>query len=239
MPTQKAFKQRVRARMAKTGEAYTSARAQLLRKAEPPAPAAASDATTMMPAAIDAPAHLDPALLPTSDDALVRATGRGYRDWFAELDAWGATAQSHTRIAAWLAGDRGVDGWWAQTITVGYERARGMRAPYQAGGSYQVGVTRTIRAGAEAVLAAFTDPAERERWLPGAVLARRPSRAAGVARFDWADPASRLVVFVEPKGASKATVSLAHERLPDPEAVTTLRRYWQDRLDTLQAQLER
>lgn len=36
MPTQKIFKQRVRARMAKTGEAYTTARAQLLRKAAEP-----------------------------------------------------------------------------------------------------------------------------------------------------------------------------------------------------------
>jgi hypothetical protein len=32
MPTQKDFKRLVRARMAKTGEAYTAARAQLLRK---------------------------------------------------------------------------------------------------------------------------------------------------------------------------------------------------------------
>ena len=35
MPTQKTFKTRVRTRMSKTGESYTTARQQLLRKADP------------------------------------------------------------------------------------------------------------------------------------------------------------------------------------------------------------
>ena len=36
MPTQKLFKRRVRARMTKTGESYTAARRQLLRKVPEP-----------------------------------------------------------------------------------------------------------------------------------------------------------------------------------------------------------
>ncbi|MBA3587552.1 MAG: hypothetical protein H0W41_07935 [Chloroflexi bacterium] len=47
MTTQKTLKRRVRARAAKTGESYTAARAQLLRKADPPAPAPEPPPDTM------------------------------------------------------------------------------------------------------------------------------------------------------------------------------------------------
>ena len=47
------------------------------------------------------------------------------------LDERGTEGFSHRDTAAWLASSRGVPGWWAQTITVGYERARGLRRPHQ------------------------------------------------------------------------------------------------------------
>ena len=45
------------------------------------------------------------------------------------LDGWEAASRSHTEIARWLREEHGVDGWYSQSITVGYERARGLRAP--------------------------------------------------------------------------------------------------------------
>ena len=65
----------------------------------------------------------------TSDAAVRGATGHDYDAWFALLDAWGASGRTHGEIAAWLIGERGTDTWWAQTITVQYERARGLRPP--------------------------------------------------------------------------------------------------------------
>ena len=40
------------------------------------------------------------------------------QEWFALLDAWGATGHSHTEIARWLHETHGVPGWWSQNITV-------------------------------------------------------------------------------------------------------------------------
>jgi hypothetical protein len=57
------------------------------------------------------------------------APGKGWSEWFRILDAWGSTKRSHWEIARYLRSRDGVGGWWAQTVTVGYERARGMRAP--------------------------------------------------------------------------------------------------------------
>jgi hypothetical protein len=234
MPTQRTFKRRVRTRMTKTGESYTAARGQLLRKA-----------ATTDPSPTDAPATADAGTqplptdveLPSSDSATLTATGRPYAEWFAMLDAWGAMARTHTEIARWLREDQGVDGWWAQNVTVGYERARGRRAVGQMAKGYAVGVSRTIRVEAVMALAAFTDVTIRERWLPGAPMTQRRTTAANGARFDWADPPSRIVVSVDPKG-DRTTVWVSHEQLPDGATADVQKAAWRTRLAALKATLE-
>jgi uncharacterized protein YndB with AHSA1/START domain len=227
MPTQKVFKQRVRARMTKTGESYTAARRQLLDKTGDPAAAGVDESTVAAPELL------------TSDDAMRRGTGRGHEEWFALLDAWGATDRKHPEIARWLRETHDVSGWWAQGITVDYERARGLRAPHQTGAGFSISVTRTIAASPEQALAAFTSAAIRRRWLPDAPMRQRPTRAALSARFDWSEPASRVVVNVVPKGADKTVVAVAHEQLPDAEAADRLKVAWRQSLGELKAVLQR
>ena len=94
---------------------------------------------------------------------------------------------------------------------------------------FSISVTRTVAADAERSLAAFTDAAIRRRWLP-----ERPDAPAAdsgrscTARFDWSDPPSRLVVNVAPKGAGKALVAVAHEKLPDAEAAERFKARWRE-----------
>ena len=238
MTTHKAFKQRVRARMAKTGESYTAARLQVLRKSDAAATPAPPEQPEVAAARAETPAASDRPVLPTSDEAMRRASGRGYEDWFALLDAWGAAERSHTQIAAWLVSEHRVDGWWAQSITVGWERARGRRALHEMAGGFSVGATRTVSVDAERLLEAFTSLPVRERWLPGAPMRPRATPAAGTARFDWDDPPSRLIVSVVPKGPGKATVAVQHERLPEAAAGERLKAHWRERLAALKALLE-
>lgn len=234
MPTQKTFKRRVRARMTKTGESYTSARQQLIRRADLPAGSDPFGA-----AAAHRAADPEPAVeFPTSEEAVLGATGRTYPAWFAILDAWGATARRHSEIAAWLADEHGVAPWWRQSVTVAYERARGMRAIHQMTDGFSVAVTRTVAAEADAALAAFTDPAIRSSWLGDANVTQRRTTAAGSARFDWADPPSRLVVVVGSKGPDRSTVSVSHERLPDADTAAREKAAWKARLEALKAVLE-
>jgi uncharacterized protein YndB with AHSA1/START domain len=233
MPTQKVFKQRIRTRMTKTGESYTAARRQLLNKSGEvarEAPAA--------PAAPESPAIPSDAQL-VAAEAMIRATGKGHAEWFALLDAWGATDHNHTDIARWLREAHGVPGWWAQNITVAYERARGRRRPGQMADGFSVSVTRTIAVDPDRALEAFTNVELRARWLPDAPLTPRPTRAALTARFDWAEPASRVVVAIVPKDPGKATVAVAHERLADAATADQLKRAWREWLGELKAFLER
>ena len=230
MPTQKIFKQRVRARMTKTGESYTAARRQLLRKAGEPEPPE--------PRQPEAPAIASDALL-VADESMIRATGRGHAEWFGILDAWGATAHNHTEIARWLSENHGTPGWWTQNITVSYERARGMRKPGQMADGFTVSVTRTVAVDAAAALEAFTSATVRGSWLPDAPMRQRPTRAAHTARFDWADPPSRVVVALVPKDGSRSTVAVAHEQLPDAATAERFKASWRGWLGTLKTVLER
>jgi hypothetical protein len=223
MTRQKSFKQDVRARMEKTGESYSGARRQLLAKAERKAEAASvEDYEALM-----------------SDEAIQRRTGKRWGEWFAILDAWGGTEHTHKEIAAWLSEKHDIDGWSAQSVTVGYERARGMRAPGQRpGGGFSVTASRTIAAPVERLFEAFTDESVREGWLPGAELRERTSTPSKSARFDWEDGSTRVVVGFYTKGDAKSQVALEHERLPDADSAEQMKAFWREGLAKLKEQLE-
>jgi uncharacterized protein YndB with AHSA1/START domain len=229
---QKSLKRRVRARMAKTGERYTSARRQVLAKATTDGPAAT-------PLTLATPEQVEPAPTnSTSDEAVRKATGRSHAEWFELLDAWGATAHTHTEIAEWLSSAHGAPSWWRQSITVDYERARGMRGRHQMADGFRVSVSRTVTVPPDRALAAFVDDATLRRWLPGAPMEPRPTRAKLTARFDWSDPASRVVVNIAPKGTDRSIVAVTHERIPDAAVAERLKAGWRDRLGHLKAFLE-
>jgi Domain of unknown function (DUF4287) len=240
MTKQKSFKGRVRARMGKTSESYTTARRQLLAKARAEATAEAP-ATPPQPAADPAtpPEETPGAKRPYSDQAIRANTGRGWDEWFALLDAWGGAERPHPEIARWLVEEHGVPGWWAQGVTVGYERARGLRAPGQRrGGLFEVSASKTVAVPVDRLYQAFADPAVRERWLPGAPVEVRGVQPAKSFRANWDDGPTRLVVWFTARGDAKSQVALVHERLPDAATADKLKPFWRERMTALKQLLE-
>jgi hypothetical protein len=220
MTTQKAFKRRVRARMAKTGESYTAARRILIAAGDRP--------ETVIPTFVP----------PVSEEALTKATGHGWDHWFSLLDAWGATDRTHTDIARWLSTEQGVPNWWTQSITVGYEQARGLRAPGQHPDGWSVSATKTIAVPVERLFEAFEDDALRERWLPGADMRLRTATAPRSARYDWEDGTTRINVGFTSLADGRSRVALAHERLPDADSADEMKAWWRDRIAVLGVLLE-
>jgi uncharacterized protein YndB with AHSA1/START domain len=86
-----------------------------------------------------------------SAEAVTKATGKNWNQWIKLLDKGGMKDKDHTHIAEWVykhygdeAAKDGVSGWWAQSITVGYEYHHGKRKPGQTKeAGYQVGVQKT------------------------------------------------------------------------------------------------
>ena len=59
------------------------------------------------------------------DRAILEATDRHPDEWFAFLDAQGATSWSGDELAAWLTAER-IDAPWRDAIAERYRTARGM-----------------------------------------------------------------------------------------------------------------
>jgi hypothetical protein len=231
MTKQKSFKGRVRARMDKTSESYTTARRQLLAKSGTgPGPEPGPEPGSELAAEVQ---------LPFSDQAIQANTGRPWDEWFALLDAWGGAERPHPEIARWLVEEHGVPGWWAQGVTVGYERARGLRAPGQRrGGLFEATASKTVAVPVGRLYEAFTEPALRERWLPGATVEIRRAQPAKSVRAGWEDGSTRLVVWFSDRGDAKSQVALAHQLIPDAGTADKLKAFWRERLADLKQLLE-
>jgi uncharacterized protein YndB with AHSA1/START domain len=173
------------------------------------------------------------------NEALVsEVTGRESEQWFAMLDQWEATGRSHTEIARWLQDEQGIAHWWAQSITVAYERARGLRAPGQRPDGFLVTSSKTVAVPVERLFDAFADEGRRERWLPGVQLRVRTAKAPHSARYDWPDGSTRIAIGFTELGERKSRVALAHERLPDAETADAMKAWWRERMAALKRLFE-
>jgi uncharacterized protein YndB with AHSA1/START domain len=214
MTEQKKLKRRVRERMARTGERYTAARKHVVGE----------------------PFVADPGI---ADETVVKRTGKGWAEWVATLDDCGARRRSHAEIARHVHDEHGVAGWWAQAVTVGYERARGLRAPGQRrDGAFEVNASRTVAAPVERLIAAFVDAELRDRWFPEAKLRVRPTTAPLSARFDWEDGRTRVNAVFDEKGPTKSAVAVQHVRLADESEAERMRALWREKLAQLKRVLE-
>jgi hypothetical protein len=217
MTTQRSFKRLVRARMEKTGESYTAARARLL--------------------AGDEPQRIS---LATSDETIRERTGRGWEEWFDLLDDWGAADKTHREIARWLAGQQGIHplAWNAQAIAGSYERSRRGRRVGQHEDGFTVTATKTVAVPVERLYDAFVDASLRAAWLPDGELHERTATKPRSARFDWGGDGTRVHVSFAAKGEAKSTAALSHERLRDGAEAERMKAFWRERVAGLKAVLE-
>ena len=243
MTRARALKQVIRARAARTGERYTTARRHILREL---------DQRTTQPQP-DKPKGLSPqatATKPTmSDAAFVKKTGHDLAYWFAVLDRFGAVEKGHTAAVRHLYDDHNVAGWYGQSIVVSYERARGVRVANQrCDGAFEVSASKTVTATAKQLARALTDARNRERWIGDAppqlaealVKGLADKKAKGVVvrpdglvrfRYKWND--TTVQFYMSPKPGGKYIVSVQHMKLPNADAVDTYRDQWKTALTAL------
>jgi hypothetical protein len=223
MPANKDFKRLVRGRMQKTGEAYTTARAHLLRTR--------SRAPASLPTS---PTPADYARLGGKSDAILKEkTGCTWERWVKALDHAKAHTWPHPRIAKYVMEKYKIPGWWAQTVTVGYERIKGRRAIGQRmDGSFEASKSKTFPVEVGRLYRAFSHPATRSKWLGEGGLTVRGATPQKSMRIGWPDHTAVEVWFLG-KGSGKSQVALAHRKLPDRAAVDQMKQYWTRRLEVL------
>jgi hypothetical protein len=214
MTRQETFKRRIRHRMEKTGERYGAARRALIEK---------SDVRSQREWVSE------PEM---AEDTLRETTGRGWDEWCDIIDAWPGKDEGHTAIATFLRDDHGVEGWWAQTITVGYERITGLRLPYQQpDGTFSAGKSRTVRADPAMLREMLLDDGDRSDLFPGVETDLRSRPTAKTLRIGIGPGTAQ--VMIEPLDDGRAKVAIAHDKLPTPAAVEEWKAYWTDWLEAI------
>jgi hypothetical protein len=242
MTRERTLKTTIRARMARTGERYTTARRHVLSASTPPPPRPAPTA-----------AYPGPMPGPAADARLIGRTGHGFLHWFGVLDDFGGRAKGHTAAARHLHDDHGVPGWHAQEITVAWERATGQRAVNQRlNGAFEVSVSKVLPVDVPAAARALEASTARSAWIRGIepslvkalVGGLRGKDATGVTdganglkrcRFAW--DGSRVELQLIPRADGRATAIAVVTKLPDAAAVEARRTQWRAALTALATHL--
>ncbi len=214
MPKQKDLKRLIRTRMQKTGESYTIARSQILGKSSP-RPAEYATIAGM------------------SDEAVRSKTGRTWQQWVRQLDAIGAARMPHREIAKRLHDSSEISGWWAQMVTVGYERIRGLREIGQrCDGQFQASKSKTFAVPISRLYRSFSVKRTRGRWLGDVDLTIRTSTVDKSMRMTWPDGTSVHAYFSD-KGPQKSQLAIQHTGLARKQDVASRKEFWTERFAAL------
>ena len=245
MTRARALKQVIRARAAKTGERYTTARRHVLQELNQPAPKPPTSAkATVGKQAVSTKGGM-------SDATSLKKTGHDLAHWFAVLDKFDAIKKGHTKAADHLHSEHGVPGWYCQGITVAYERDRGVRVMNQkCDGKFEVNVSKVMAATPAQLIKAikkadgWTDGVDRDllKTLASALKDKKSkgfiTRPDGQARFryKWNDTTVQFNMY--PKGAAKTSFVVGHLDLTSSDAVETNRAKWKAALGALAGSLD-
>ena len=230
MPKQKDLKRLVRARMQKTGESYTTARLYLVKNVE--------GTPTPSTGRMEEPVPSDYAKLAgMSDEKIKAATGCTWQRWVHALDYAHGTEMSHRELAQYIHDKFKTPDWWTQTVAVGYERIRGLRARGQRrGGDWEVTKSKTFAVPMKKLFDAFHSARTRAKWLGDAKVTVRTATPGKSMRMRWEDGTPVDIAFY-PRG-EKSQVAIQHRKLPTKADADRMRAFWTERLEALVATLK-
>lgn len=215
MTKNESFKRRIRARMATTGERYVEARRVLIEQSE----SVSSTRTWVAPPEM-------------SDPAIQSGTGRGWDEWCDLIDRFPGHSDGHTAIARYVREDLGVDAWWAQGVTVGYERITGLRLPHQmADGTFTANKSKTVTVDVDELRRLLLDDDGRAHLFPSVPTELRSRPTAKALRMA-VGPGS-ATVSIDDRGHGRAKITIQHERLPTFDDVEEWKFYWGEWLDAI------
>lgn len=220
MTKQASFKKIVRQRMLKTGERYSAARKQLLAKANQATP---KHSRTWLS---------EPEL---SEDSVLKKTGKNYDHWCDLIEDWlklQTAEKKHKDIAAFLQKEHNVDAWWAQGITVGFERITGRRLPYQRqDGSFTASKSKVLPVIAEQLRELLINDEDREDLFPNknTKLLSKPNVKA--LRIEM--PTGIATIRIDQQKDESSKVAIEHNKLETYDSVKEWKFYWDEWFDAI------
>ena len=174
----------------------------------------------------------------TSDEAVRKATGKGWSQWLALLDRKKATQMSHREIGQFLREKYYLSQWWAQKISVGYGQERGMRVMHEQPEGFEISKSKTLPISPLKAFKAWDDRKARDKWLGEKIVIRKGTPGKSM-RITWSDGKSHVDVNFYDKGKDKCQVSVQHTRLSNAAHAEKMKKYWAKKLEDFKALLEK
>lgn len=171
-------------------------------------------------------------------EAVEKATGKSWRQWFAILDEAKATDLTHKEITAVLREKHNLSMWWSQMITVGYEQERGMRKVYQQPEGFEISKSKTLPVSPAKAFEAWNDKKAKDKWLGEDITIRKATPGKSM-RITWSDKKTNVDVNFYEKGKNKCQVSVQHTRLSSAAQAERMKKYWAAALTSLAEFLEK
>ncbi len=175
-----------------------------------------------------------------SDEAVDKATGRNWAEWMKVLDKVGAKKLEHKDIVKKLREYKGVSHWWAQTVTVEYERRRGKRKVGQtADAGYQIGVTKTLPVSNKQAWNLLMGAVGKKLWAgKGVKIKIRTQKQGEYVRMTWELSALKAPTVLQLRVTSgesgKGTaISFHQEKLSSGVEREKMKKHWKGVLEKL------
>ncbi len=172
-----------------------------------------------------------------TDEAVEKATGKDWAEWFTILSQEKADKLQHSEIAKLMSGKYKVDGWWAQSIAVEYERHLGRRQVGQVkDGTFQTAVSKTLPGNMDQVFELWLNAVRDIKEFNSIPLAEKPAISKSEKwrywRVDLQD-GSKVTITVGAKSAEKSILTFSNEKLKSQNDIEPWKAFWKDYIKKL------
>lgn len=188
-----------------------------------------------VPKAAKKPAGAEAYTPAMSDEAVKVKTGKNWMGWFVILNRANAADMSHKEIVSLLHEKHDVPGWWAQMITVEFERARGGRKKHEESDGFSVSASKTLNLPLAKLYAITADAKQRKRWFPETEFTPSSETKDKYLRGSWGKSGARLEIGFYAKGDDKSQIAVQVNKMVKESDVERERKAWKAALEKLVA----
>lgn len=197
-----------------------------------------------------------------SNDTVMQATGKEWKEWVEIIDNEGGATMTHKEIARMLFEKKYIEsGWWCQSVTVGYEYAKGRRVVGETkDAGFEVGAQKVVYQPVEKVWNFLLSPKGLHLWLGNistlelkekSPYETKDGTTGEIRRIKegqrirmtwqpngWKSPATLHFMLTCPRNTKEKTnIGFHLEKLPNAKTREHMRNHWQLVLEKIAKEL--
>ena len=172
-----------------------------------------------------------------TDKVVLPETGKTIEEWFAVMDKKGAAGLTSEKIfllTGTIKGLNNLNEWNRNLLTTTYTWHKGLRERGEKAGGFEICVSKTVNVPLNVLYTAFTDDAQRKRWLKDKIVIRKATENKS-ARVTWSDNKTSLSIDFYAKGSEKSQIVIQHMKIENAARAGELKDFWKGRVEALAA----